>query len=142
MYYTGIHPFTKKKVYVAKQLRDRKMQRALLQFFKPENYFEVRAALLEAKRGDLIGDGCDSLIPARAPKEALERRRNDASARFRGEYVHTIPGPGEKSGGGSPGGKPKFGPAAGPLKKGKKKQSRHAPGKGYRPDAKKGRMGE
>ncbi|HEV3257370.1 MAG TPA: DUF3362 domain-containing protein, partial [Gemmataceae bacterium] len=42
LYYTGIDPFTKKKVYVAKGLRDRKMQRALMQFFKPENWFTVR----------------------------------------------------------------------------------------------------
>src|SRR5438477_5928664 len=40
MYYTGIDPFTKQAVYVANQLRDRRMQRALLQFFKPENWFE------------------------------------------------------------------------------------------------------
>ncbi len=33
------------------------MQRALMQFFKPENYFEVREALLKAGRGDLIGAG-------------------------------------------------------------------------------------
>jgi radical SAM superfamily enzyme YgiQ (UPF0313 family) len=37
MYYTGIDPFTKQEVYVAKGLRDRKLQRALMQFFKPEN---------------------------------------------------------------------------------------------------------
>ena len=43
MYYTGLDPFTGKPVYVAQNLRDRKLQRALLQFFKPENYFEVRA---------------------------------------------------------------------------------------------------
>ena len=42
MYYTGIDPFTKKPVHIAKHLRDRKLQRALMQFFKPENYFEVR----------------------------------------------------------------------------------------------------
>ncbi len=40
MYYTGIDPFTKEEVYVARDLRDRKMQRALMQFFKPENYFD------------------------------------------------------------------------------------------------------
>ena len=50
MYYTGIDPFTKKPVYVAKHLRDRKLQRALMQFFKPENYFEVRKALQKAGR--------------------------------------------------------------------------------------------
>ena len=35
----------------------------LLQFFKPDNYFEVRKALEQAGRADLIG-GCDALIPA------------------------------------------------------------------------------
>jgi hypothetical protein len=35
-------------VYVAKGLRDRQLQRALMQFFKPENYFLVRKALLQA----------------------------------------------------------------------------------------------
>ncbi len=91
MYYTGIDPFTKKPVFIAKGLRDRKTQRALMQFFKSENYFEVRDALRSAGRTDLIGDGCDCLIPATPPKEALIRRRQDANARFRGEYVHTIP---------------------------------------------------
>jgi hypothetical protein len=30
MYYTGLDPFTKQEVYVARQLRDRKAQRALM----------------------------------------------------------------------------------------------------------------
>jgi len=42
MYYTGIDPFTKQQVHVARNLHDRKLQRALMQFFKPENYFQVR----------------------------------------------------------------------------------------------------
>ncbi|MBX3415047.1 MAG: YgiQ family radical SAM protein [Pirellulales bacterium] len=79
MYYTGLDPFTMKPVYVAQHLSDRKLQRALLQFFKPENYFEVRKALEMAGRRDLIGDGCDSLIPSRPPKEALRRRRTEAT---------------------------------------------------------------
>ena len=57
LFHTGIDPFTGEEVYVAKNLRDRKMQRALMQFFKPENYFMVREALLKAGRGDLIGNG-------------------------------------------------------------------------------------
>ena len=67
MYYTGIDPFTKKPVPVAQGMRDRKMQRALMQFFKPENWFTVREALNEAGRQDLIGNGCDCLIPAQPP---------------------------------------------------------------------------
>ena len=50
MYHTGLDPFTGEEVFIAKHLRDRKLQRAALQFFKPENYFEVRKALLEAGR--------------------------------------------------------------------------------------------
>jgi hypothetical protein len=34
----SIDPFSKQEVYVARNLRDRKLQRALLQFFKPENH--------------------------------------------------------------------------------------------------------
>jgi uncharacterized radical SAM protein YgiQ len=79
MYHTGLDPFTKKPVFIAKHLRDRKLQRALMQFFKPENYFEVRRALEQAGRSDLIGSGCDCLIPASPPKQALDRRRKRAS---------------------------------------------------------------
>lgn len=98
MYYTGIDPFTRQEVYIARNLRDRKMQRAMLQFFKPENYFEVRKALLEAGRSDLIGGGCDCLIPAQPPKEAIQGRMDRAN-----DYVHAMPGqkrgyrPGRKS---------------------------------------------
>src|SRR5204862_3204360 len=91
MYYTGIDPFSKQEVYIARHLRDRKMQRALMQFFKPENYFEVRKALEQTGRTDLIGSGCDCLIPAQPPKEALQARRSSANQAFRGDYVHTIP---------------------------------------------------
>jgi uncharacterized radical SAM protein YgiQ len=83
MYHTGMDPFTKQPVYIAKHLRDRKLQRALLQFFKPENYFEVREALRQAGRQDLIGEGCDCLIPSQPPRPALDRRRKQANAAVR-----------------------------------------------------------
>ncbi len=117
MYHTGVDPFTKKPVAIAKQLRDRKLQRALMQFFKPENYFEVRKALEKAGRQDLIGNDCDSLIPSTPPPEALKARRKDANKRFRGEYVHKIDG-NKRS------------------KNKNKKNSRNKPGKGYRPKGK------
>ncbi len=120
MYYTGIDPFTRKPVAVARNLRDRKMQRALLQFFKPENYFEVRQALEQAGREDLIGSGCDCLIPAKPPQAALIQRRQRENAQLRGEHVRS---PQKQA-------RP---PRA------RKKQSRHAPGPGYRPDTRKAR---
>ena len=52
------------------------MQRALLQFFAPENYFTVREALEQADRADLIGDGPRCLIPARRRKRSALRRRS------------------------------------------------------------------
>jgi hypothetical protein len=92
-YYTGIDPFSKEQVYIAKRLRDRKLQRALLQYFKPENYFEVRKALEEAGRTDLIGGGCDALIPWQPPKEALRARMERSNEAARGDYVRQVPGP-------------------------------------------------
>jgi hypothetical protein len=75
MYCTGVDPFTKEEMYIAKGLRDRKRQRAQMQFFKPDNWFTVWEALLDAGRQDLIGNGCDCLIPAQPPKEAIQARR-------------------------------------------------------------------
>ncbi len=93
MYYTGIDPFTKQQVYVAKGLRDRKMQRALMQFFKAENWFTVREALIQAGRQDLIGGGCDCLIPTQPPKEALQKRREQANKAVQGDHYHTVANP-------------------------------------------------
>ena len=39
----------------------------------------VREALIQANRADLIGTGCDCLIPAQPPKEAIEARRRRAN---------------------------------------------------------------
>lgn len=116
MYYTEMDPFTMKPIHVAKKMRERKMQRALMQFFKPENYFEVREALLSVGRKDLIGNGCDCLIPANPPRDAILKRRKKAGKQF-GDFVHQID---KKEDGG----------------KKKSRKSRFQPGQGYRPDRK------
>jgi uncharacterized radical SAM protein YgiQ len=90
MYWTGLDPMTMKPVPVVKSLRDRKLQRALMQFWKPENWFAVRDALLQAGRKDLIGEGCDALIPSKPPKEAIEARRKAANDTG---MIHEIPTP-------------------------------------------------
>lgn len=90
MYYTGRDPETGRPLPVARKLRDRKLQRALLQFFKPENYFEVREALLQAGRLDLIGAGCDCLIPSQPPPQAIAARRERASREL-SDHVHHVP---------------------------------------------------
>ncbi|OJW16276.1 MAG: YgiQ family radical SAM protein [Planctomycetales bacterium 71-10] len=93
MYYTGKDPFTGEEVHIARGLRDRKMQRALMQFFKPDNYFMVREALLKAGRPDLIGPGCDCLIPSNPPKAAIEARRRRANDAAEGDHYHAMTNP-------------------------------------------------
>jgi hypothetical protein len=75
MYSTGLDPMTGEEIYVARSGRERRLQRALLQFFKPENYFDVRDALAEAGREDLIGPGPECLIPTKPPQEARQRKQ-------------------------------------------------------------------
>ncbi|AEE17895.1 Radical SAM domain protein [Treponema brennaborense DSM 12168] len=55
MYYTALDPRTMQPIHVAAGARERRLQRALLQFNKPENRALVKEALLEAGRADLIG---------------------------------------------------------------------------------------
>ncbi len=73
MYYTGIDPTNGEPVHVPNGPGERRQQRALLQFWKPENYHTVRRALREARRFDLIGSGPDCLISSQEP-EGLQRR--------------------------------------------------------------------
>lgn len=62
MYYTGIHPLTGKAVYVTTDYHEKQLQRALLQFSRPQNAELVREALRLAGREDLIGDGPECLV--------------------------------------------------------------------------------
>ena len=62
MYYTGMNPLTGKAVYVTTDYREKQLQRALLQFSRPENANLVREALKVAGREDLIGYGEDCLV--------------------------------------------------------------------------------
>ncbi len=63
MFYTGIDPFTGKKVYVPDTYEEKQMQRALLQYNRHENYPLVRKALRKCGRADLIGTSPDCLVP-------------------------------------------------------------------------------
>ena len=64
MYYTGIHPMTGKKVYVTTDYHEKQLQRALLQFSRPENANLVREALRKVGREDLIGNTPECLVRA------------------------------------------------------------------------------
>ncbi|SPZ50784.1 uncharacterized radical SAM protein YgiQ [Sarcina ventriculi] len=81
MFYTGLDPFTMKKVYVPKTKEEKAMQRALLQFSKPKNYNIVYDALIKAGREDLIGNGPKCLIKSKEQRyketHGLTRRKSD-----------------------------------------------------------------
>ena len=62
MYYTGLDPFTGKKVYVARNKKEKAMQRALMHYRSPANYELVYEALEKAGRLDLIGNAQKCLI--------------------------------------------------------------------------------
>ena len=62
MYYTGINPWTMEPVYVAKTPHEKAMQRALLQWARPDKRPLVIQALKEVGRTDLIGFGKECLV--------------------------------------------------------------------------------
>ncbi|MBR6760659.1 MAG: YgiQ family radical SAM protein [Oscillospiraceae bacterium] len=76
MFYTGLDPYTLQPIYVPRTAKEKAEQRALLQYFKPENEAVIRAALIKANRRDLIGSGPHCLIPS-------ESRNNRPSKQMR-----------------------------------------------------------
>ncbi len=86
MYYTGIDPDSGEEVYVPRTRGEKALQRALLQYRRPENRQKVMDALIRSGREDLIGYGKECLIvPDRLPKtgQAVNRRPkegNDSSS--------------------------------------------------------------
>ena len=79
MYYTGINPLTNETVYVAKDINEKKMQRALLQYRDPKNYSLVYQALMKAGRNDLIGHGPKCLI---RPPKFQQNGQNNTKSKF------------------------------------------------------------
>ena len=68
MYYTGLDPRTMEKVYVPTDPHEKAMQRALIQYRNPKNYYLVKEALIKSHREDLIGSGPKCLIRAVPPR--------------------------------------------------------------------------
>ncbi len=62
MYYSGYDPLTMKQVYCSRSYEEKQLQRALLQFNRPENAPMVRKALKKCGREDLIGFGPQCLV--------------------------------------------------------------------------------
>jgi uncharacterized radical SAM protein YgiQ len=63
MYYTGIDPLSGDAVYTAKDLREKRMMKALIFYWDPQHWPLAREALRKAGRADLIGKGAHCLVP-------------------------------------------------------------------------------
>jgi uncharacterized radical SAM protein YgiQ len=86
MYYSGLDPRTMEPVYVPKSPKEKKMQRALMQYQRPENYEIVAEALRMAGRTDLIGFGPECLIPPRKiERKAQGMKKSQPQASHRGK---------------------------------------------------------
>ena len=77
MYYAEMDPYTKKKIYVAKNMQDKREQRALMHFNKKENADTVRKALEKAGRRDLI----PVLLGNRMDNKKYRHTGNESSGR-------------------------------------------------------------
>lgn len=77
MFYTGLDPYTLEPVYIAKDPKEKAMQRALLQYYKPENQRKIIEALEKAGRRDLIGHGQGKLV---APDREYMKKQQERQA--------------------------------------------------------------
>lgn len=79
MYCTGIHPLTGERVHVTRDYHEKQLQRALLQWGRPENAALVREALRRASREDLIGTSPHCLV---RPERPVRQNPNERKPLF------------------------------------------------------------
>ena len=86
MYYTGIDPTTMQRVYVAKTPHEKAMQRALLQWKRPDKRKLVIEALKEAGREDLIGYGPECLVrPDYSPRKPAGKGKSQSGSKTKAQ---------------------------------------------------------
>ena len=145
MFYTGVDPQTMRPVYVARDPREKAMQRALIQYRKPENWKLVKEALERAGREDLIGYGKECLIRPVPPRPGDTRATGKGT---RGAKAGASQARGAKSGAKAPGtqargakadgrggghGRPGHAATSAPHKGGRPKQAGTSYGRGSNP---------
>jgi uncharacterized radical SAM protein YgiQ len=88
MYYSGRNPLKKlhyksEKLFVPKQLEQRRLQKAFLRYHDPNNWPLLREALQRMGRADLIGHGEKQLVPPeeRSPRSAAPAARGAGARR-------------------------------------------------------------
>ena len=79
MFYTGLDPYTMEEIFVPKTAEEKAEQRALLQYFRPENKKLVLSALKKAGRYDLIGTGKNCLVNGDAGNSSPNKKSNSST---------------------------------------------------------------
>lgn len=90
MFYTGLDPYTMEKVYVPRTAQEKAEQRALLQYFRPENKKLVLSALKKAGRYDLIGTGKNCLVtPEKTVAKDKNKSRNNSKRKPKNKQMQS-----------------------------------------------------
>lgn len=90
MFYTGLDPYTLEEVYVAKSDKEKRIQRALMQYYRPENKALIIEGLKMAGRTDLIGTTANCLVkgalpPIKKPQNNKGRKNSGKKPQNRGK---------------------------------------------------------
>ena len=81
MYYSGKNPLKRvthesEDLFVAKNLKVRRLHKAFLRYHDPKNWPMLREALKKLGREDLIGNGKKHLIPSFQPKGTFDNDKD------------------------------------------------------------------
>ncbi len=82
IFVSGVDPYTKEKIFVARGGRERSRQRALLFYWRQEEWPHVREALTAWRRTDLIGKRKDSLVPPGPAYGAWRNQKRKSRVRY------------------------------------------------------------
>ena len=85
MFYTGLNPLDMKPVYVATDYHEKQLQRALLQYNRPQNAPLVREALIRLHREDLIGFGPECLVRPEQERRPISTPAKKKNEKAKGE---------------------------------------------------------
>ncbi|MBQ0125023.1 MAG: YgiQ family radical SAM protein [Clostridiales bacterium] len=102
MFYTGLDPYTMKPVYVPRERSEKAKQRALLQYFRPENKALIIEALKDAGRTDLIGYDEKCLVrPDKSAAAQSKGKRTSYGAAAKSSSRRTADGKNTRRAGGA-----------------------------------------
>jgi uncharacterized radical SAM protein YgiQ len=104
MFYTGVDPLTGEPVYTARDMREKRMMKALIFYWDAQHWPLAREALKKAGRADLIGRHPGALVP---PEGAADRVAAEVAQRAGGPRPGARPG--QRPAGGGTGPTPTYG---------------------------------